>query len=110
MNPVVGLRLTQVELHAMHGLQEVGLLVDQDEPELVLNAWQGAFRSTTRAPLSWLAGACQCTRIELCVCRLKGRHQCQKLFPRESGRSEERVGAVLLLVIVQHTLILHYSR
>ena len=43
MNPVVGLRLTQLKLQPVHDLQRGGLLVDQDEQELVFTVGQGAF-------------------------------------------------------------------
>ena len=55
MNPVVGLRLAQTELQAMHRLQRLGLLIDQDEQELVGHLRQGPFGTCTGPALAWLA-------------------------------------------------------
>src|SRR5438105_11951266 len=46
MNPIVGLRLTQLKLQPVHDLQRVGLLVDHDEQEFVFKARQGPFCAT----------------------------------------------------------------
>ena len=51
MNPVVGLWLTQPKLQAVHRLQ-VGLLIDQDEEELVLDLRQCPCGAAADLPLT----------------------------------------------------------
>lgn len=56
MHPVVGLRLAQLALPAVHGVQRMRLLVDEDEAQLVFHRQQdacGAATPLTLAPLAF---------------------------------------------------------
>ena len=55
MNPVVGLWLAQPKLQAVHRLQRIRLLIDQDEEQLVFHLGQEAFGTTADLPLASLA-------------------------------------------------------
>src|SRR4029450_11085250 len=52
MNPGVGLRLTHPKLQAVHRLQGVGLLIDQDEEELVVALRQCPCGTAADVPLA----------------------------------------------------------
>ena len=52
MNPGVGLWLTQAKLQAVHRLQGVGLLIDQDEEELVCDLRQCPCGAAADLPLT----------------------------------------------------------
>ena len=55
MNPIVGLGLAQIELQAVHDLQWIGLLVDEDEEQLVFHLRQDAFGAAAALALAYLA-------------------------------------------------------
>ena len=55
MNPIVALRLIQLALQPVHRLQRIGLLVDQDEEQLVFHVRQNAFGAATALALAHLA-------------------------------------------------------
>src|SRR2546427_11881833 len=86
MNPVVGLRLTQVKLQRMHRLQRIGLLIDQNKQQIVFTAVQHPFGSAAYTALTWLTCTRQLVRIPFCVGTLKRWEQLLKLFQREAGR------------------------
>ena len=50
MNPIGGLWLAEIAWEAMHGLQWIGLLGDEDEAQLVFHVRQNAFGAA--APLA----------------------------------------------------------
>jgi hypothetical protein len=54
--PVVGARLAQAEQLAHHDLQRVGLQVDQDKEQLLLNCPEGTVPSAAGQSLALLAG------------------------------------------------------
>ena len=55
MNPRVGLGLAQSKLQAVHGLQRIGLLVDEDKEQLVFRLRQDAFGAAAALALAHLA-------------------------------------------------------
>src|SRR6266478_6075663 len=52
MNPVVGLGLAQPELQAVHRLQRIRLLIDQNKEQLVCHLRQDAVGAATDLPLA----------------------------------------------------------
>ena len=95
MNPVVGLGLAQMELQAMHGLQRIGLLKDEDEKQFVFHLWQGSCGPTTDSTLARLALQGLIRRIQRRIGGRKRREQTRKLCVRQSSRSEELSRSVL---------------
>ena len=87
MNPIVGLRLAQINLQAVHGLQRIGLLVDEDEEQLVFHLEQNAFGTAAALAVAHLAFPGLVWRIKYGIGRSKGRQHTRKLVVRESGRS-----------------------
>ena len=67
MKPVVGLRLTQVELQPVHRLQGIRLLIDQNEQQLVGPVRQLPFGASAGPPLAGLAIKGAIRRILLVV-------------------------------------------
>ena len=95
MNPIVGLWLAQIELQAVHGLQRIGLLVDEEKEPLVCHLWQDAFGAATALALAHLAFPGLVWRIEYSIRRSKGRQHMRKLVVRQSGRGQELSRSVL---------------
>ncbi len=95
MNPVVGLGLAQMELQAMHGLQRVGLLKDENEQQFVCHLWQGTCGPATDSTLAQLALQGLVRRIQRRIGGRKRWEQTRKLCVRQSGRSEELSRSVL---------------
>jgi hypothetical protein len=95
MNPVVGLGLAQMEVQAMHGLQRIGLLKDEDEKQFVFHLWQSSCGPTTDATLARLALQGLVRRIQRRIGGRKRREQTRKLCVRQSSRSEELSRSVL---------------
>jgi hypothetical protein len=71
MNPVVGLRLTQIKLQCVHRLQGIGLLIDQNKQQFVFKALQHPFGSAACAALPEFAFARALARIQVSVGSLK---------------------------------------
>ncbi len=95
MNPGVGLGLAQLELQAMHGLQRMSLLKDENEKQFVFHLWQGPCGSTTDPTLARLARQGLVRRIQCGIGGRKRWEQTRKLCVRQSGRSEELSRSVL---------------
>ena len=89
VNPVMGLRLTEAKLQAVHRLQRVGLLIDEDEQQLVFHLRQGTFDPTADLTLARLAFQGLVQRIDPGMGCGKGWQQARKLFVRQSGRGEQ---------------------
>ena len=89
MNPVIGLWLAQLELSAMHGLQRIGLLKDEDEQQFVFHLWQGACGPATDSTLTSFAFQGLVRRIERRIGGRKRREQMYKLCVCQSGRGEK---------------------
>jgi hypothetical protein len=94
MNPVVGLGLAQTELQAVHRLQRVGLLIDQDEQQLIGYLRQDAFGSATDLALAHVAFQGLVRRIQCPIGGGKRRQQTGKFFVRQSGCSQKISGSV----------------
>jgi len=73
MNPVVGLWLTQPKLQAVHRLQGVGLLIDQDEEKLVFALRQCPCSATADLPLTGFPFLREVRGILFLIGRLKRR-------------------------------------
>ena len=95
MNPIVGLWLAQIKLQAVHGLQRIGLLVDEDEEQLVFHLWQDALGAAAALALAHLAFPGLVWWIEYGLGRGIGRQHTHKLFVRQSGRGQELSRSVL---------------
>ena len=54
VDPAVGLGLAQAEEAAQQLLQRIGLLVDEDEQQLILGAQQDSLTPRTESALAWL--------------------------------------------------------
>jgi len=95
MNPVVGLGLAQIEWQAVHGLQRMGLLKDENEQPFVFHLWQGPWGPPTDSTLARLALQGLVRRIQRRIGGRKRWEQTRKLCVRQSGRSEELSRSVL---------------
>src|SRR2546422_590202 len=58
MDPVVRLGLTQPKVQAVHGLQGVGLLIDEDKKQFVFHLGQAAFGAAA-TPVTGVPIICQ---------------------------------------------------
>ena len=83
MNPVIGLGLTQPKLQAVHRLQGVGLLIDQDEEELVFDLRQCPCGAAADLPLTDFPLRRQVRGILFLLGHLKRRQQLLKLVQLE---------------------------
>ena len=83
MNPGVGLGLTQPKVQAVHRLQGVGLLIDQDEEELVFALRQCPCGAAAALSLTSLPCLRQVRGIRGLLGRLKRREQLLKLVQLE---------------------------
>ena len=95
MNPIVALWLAQIELQAVHGLQRMSLLVDEEEEQLVFPLRQDAFGAAAALALASLAFPGLVWRREDGIGRHKGRQHTRKLCVRQSGRGQELSRSVL---------------
>jgi hypothetical protein len=75
MNPVMGLGLTQSKWQAVHRLQGVGLLINQDEEELVFALRQCPCGAAADLPLTGCPFLRQLRGIRFLIGRLKRRQQ-----------------------------------
>src|SRR4051812_28696015 len=87
MNPMIGLRLTQIEEFAHDDLQRVSLEVDQDEQELLLGSMQESLATPTTSPLAGLAFDGLVRKIQSLIGPGESRQQQLKL---RDGQSRER--------------------
>ena len=85
MNPRVGLRLAQAELQAVQGLQRLGLLIHQDEQQLVGHLRQGPFGACTDAALARLACLGLVRWVQVRIGIGKRRNQPGEFLVRQSG-------------------------
>ena len=95
MNPVVGLRLAQIEVQAMHSLQRIGLLKDEYEQQFVFHLWQGASGPATDSTLARLALQGLVRRIQRGIGSSKRWEQTRKLCMRQAGRGKKLSRSVL---------------
>jgi hypothetical protein len=89
MNPVVRLGLAQPKVQAVHRLQGIGLLIDEDKQQLVFHLGQEAFGATTHLPLAYFALPSFVQRITSRIGRDKRWQHTQKLLVGQSSRSEK---------------------
>ena len=82
-------------MEAVHGVQWIGLLVDEDEEQLVFHLRQEAFGAAAALALAHLAFPGLVWRIEEGRGRSKGRQHTRKLVVRQSGRSQKLSRSVL---------------
>ena len=111
MKPEVSLRLTHPEWQAVHRLQRMGLVVDQDEEKFIFNLGQGPFGAAAELPLTRCAFVRQIRRrLFLVGCSKRGQ-QLLKLVSFEPGRGQKFAWSGFELIIFQHVLsITIYSR
>ena len=95
MNPVVGLGLAQPELYAVHRLQRIRLLLDQNKEQLVCHLRQDTFGAAAALALARLAFPGLVWRIEYGIGRSESRQHTRKLVVRQAGRSQELSRSVL---------------
>jgi len=95
MHPVGGLGLAQIAWAAMHGLQRLGLLRDEDEQPFVFPRWQGAWGPATDSTLAPFAFQGLVRRIQRRIGGRKRREQTRKLCMRQSRRGEKLSRSVL---------------
>ena len=72
MNPIVRLGLTQAKVQAMHGLQGIGLLIDEDKKHFVFHLGQETFGAAAHLPLACFAMPGFVERIAGGIGSLKG--------------------------------------
>src|SRR5262252_2145171 len=89
MNPVVRLGLAQPKVQAVHGLQGIGLLIDEDKQQLVFHLGQEAFGATAHLPLAYLAVPGFVQRITSGIGRSKRWQQLHKLLAGQASRGEK---------------------
>src|SRR5215467_16279684 len=80
MNPVVCLGLAQPKVQAVHGLQRIGLLIDEDKKPLVFHLGQEAFGAPAHLPLAYFALPGFAQRITSGIGRDKRWQHTQKLL------------------------------
>jgi hypothetical protein len=85
----MSLRLTHPELQAVHRLQRMGLVVDQDEEKFVFNLGQCPFGAAAELPLTRCAFLRQIRRRLFFVGCSKRRKQLLKLVSFEPGRGQK---------------------
>ena len=95
MHPRVGLGLAQSAWQAVHGVQWIGLLVDEDEEQLVFHLRQDAFGAAAALALAHLAFPGLVWRREYGRGRSKGRQHTRTLVVRQSGRGQDLSRSVL---------------
>src|SRR5215813_13057584 len=95
MNSVVGLGFTQPKLQAVHRLQGVGLLIDQDEEELVVDLRHCPCGAAADLPLTSLPFLRQVRGILFLIGRLKRRQQLLKLVQLEPSCDQKCTWFVL---------------
>jgi len=89
MNPAMSLRLTQPAWQAVHRLQRLGLVVDQDEEKFICHLGQGPFGAAAELPLTRCAFLRQIRRrLFLVGCSKRGQ-QLLKLVSFEPGRGQK---------------------
>ena len=89
MHPAVSLRLTHPALPAVHRLQRLGRLVDQDEEQFVFTLGPCPCGAAAELPLTRCAFLRQIRRIRLLVGGSKRRKQLLKLVSFEPGRGQK---------------------
>src|SRR5215831_14756979 len=89
MNPVVCLGLAQPKVQAVHGLQGIGLLIDEDKKQLVFHLGQEAFGATAHLPLAYFALPGFIQRITSGIGRDKRWQYTQKLLVGQASRGEK---------------------
>ena len=110
MKPVVGLGLTQPKLQAVHRLQGIGLLIDQDEEELVFDLRQCPCGAAADLSLTSLPCLRQVRGILVFIGRLKRWQQLLKLVHLEPSCGQKFTWSVFQLVMDQHVLSITYFR
>ena len=95
MNPVVRLGLTQPKVQAVHGVEGVGLLIDEDKKHFVFHLGQAAFGAAAQLPLAYCAVPGFVQRLTSGISRDKRRQHTQKLLVGQSSRGEEISWSVL---------------
>ncbi len=95
MHPIVALGLTPLEWQTVHRLQRIGLLVDEEEEQLVFPVRQNAFGAAAALALASLAFPRLVWRIAYGIGGSKGRQYTRKLFVRQAGRGQELSRSVL---------------
>ena len=109
MDPVVGLRLAEAKLQALHRLQWIRLEVDQDEQQAVFRLIQHTFAPAARLPLPHFPGPGELRRITALVGRLIGRQELLKFSDHQPGRCQEFTWLVFELLIGQHMANIHHD-
>src|SRR5262245_49315614 len=95
MNPIVRLGLTQPKVQAMHGLQGVGLLIDEDKKQCVFHLGQAAFGAAAQLPWAYFAVPGFVPRITSGISRAQRWQHTQKLLVGQSSRGEKVSWSVL---------------
>ena len=102
MNPVIGLRLTEAEQLALHDLERVGLLIDQNEQQLRFGRWQNRGTSTAGLPLASLAGERAIHRIASFIGSDERREHTLELPQGQARQCQESPWLSLDLFIGEH--------
>jgi hypothetical protein len=89
MNPVVRLGLTQSKVQAMHGLEGIGLLIDEDKKQFVFHLGQETFGAPAHLPLAYFAVPGFVRWITRGIGRDKRWQHPQKLLLGQSSRGEK---------------------
>ena len=79
MNPEVRLGLTQPKVQALHCLEGIGLLIDENKEQLVFSLRQETFRAPSNLAAACFAMPGLLPRIAGSIGSLKGGQQPQKL-------------------------------
>src|SRR5215510_1687616 len=110
MNPIVGLGLTQLKGQAMHSLEGIGLLIDENKEQLIFQLRQATFRATPNLAAACVAIPGFVQRIAGGIGGLKGWQQQQKLFMCQSSCAQKLSWPIFQGGISYHTVIIHYLR
>src|SRR4051794_21252764 len=89
MDPMIRLRLAQVEELALDDLQRIGLEVDQDEQELLLGSMQESLATSAGRTLAGLAGNGLVRGIQSWIGPAEGGQQPLELWDRQSCEGQE---------------------
>src|SRR3954447_11772143 len=105
MDPMIRLRLAQVEELALDDLQRIGLEVDQDEQELLLGSMQESLATSAGRTLAGLAGNGLVRGIQPLIGPAEGGQQPLELRDRQSCEGQKLPSIALECCIRHHKAI-----
>src|SRR4051794_36830674 len=106
MDPMIRLRLAQVEELALDDLQRIGLEVDQDEQELLLGSMQEPLATSAGRTLAGTAGNGLVRGIQSLIGPAEGGQQPLELWDRQSCEGQKLPSIALECCKCHHKAII----